>query len=477
MAFTYDPATVNAATVQMWRQAGLDPQPFNGSNFQNPSAGTMNTASNLQSQQNYYDTTYANSPSVTAPRVGSTDNVQPQNTLQPLSQAVPQWVLDAQAAGSGGGHSTGPPPGSVPIPGQPGAYVTRSGQTWGVGRPEGMDYDTWLKRNQDALKAAIQQQTPAATAYVQHMNANQLPIGYGNPQTETDYLPGIGLNPLGSGYLGSSAGANYFANAGIAPDPATQGLAGTNFAAQLAAQQPPPPSQNTNQPPPPPNGLQGQDYQGTTGYSNNQPQGQQPINLSQQDQQYFNMLAGNYGPDAARQIMGLPAGYLPPSAIQQPGQGTSMQAMILRAAALQQQQQPQQNGPYMVGGYPTGGLDPGPGNQQAPPPQQPPPQQPPPVWRPEPNYENNQGYNQYYNQNQTYSTPANVPQPFSSGGSGAGNPTPSVGTPQTLRWSAAGNNINTGRQGGTNRASIYGGMPGGNNTYTTPGQTSFRYQS
>ncbi len=107
------------------------------------------------------------------------------------SSTAPE-ILAARQASLDAARPSGPPPGSVAIPGQPGNFMTPWGGTWGS-RPANVDYDTWLKNGQDALRAGIRQQTPEAAAYLGSTVAGGRPVFSGNPTTEAGYLRAFGL--------------------------------------------------------------------------------------------------------------------------------------------------------------------------------------------------------------------------------------------------------------------------------------------
>ena len=144
----------------------------------------------VQQERDYYQNVYASSPSVQAQPVGD-PFAQPANTLQPLGRPYgigdtpPQWVLDAQAAGSGDRLPTGPPPGSVAMPGSPGQYVTTTGQTWGGGGAGTQDPQRFIE--------ALRSGGPGVQAYLQHMRRIGKPLFSPNPQVEAGYMKLAGL--------------------------------------------------------------------------------------------------------------------------------------------------------------------------------------------------------------------------------------------------------------------------------------------
>lgn len=143
-----------------------------------------------QSQQqiaDYYSNSYAYEPSVNAPRVDtptSSGHLPFIGTIGPdgVNSSTAPAILEARQASLNTARPSGPPAGSVPIPGKPGMYVTATGAEWG--ERQNPDFDAWQLAGQNALR----QDTPEVRTYLNFLRERGLPLGYGNATTERAYL-------------------------------------------------------------------------------------------------------------------------------------------------------------------------------------------------------------------------------------------------------------------------------------------------
>jgi hypothetical protein len=199
-------------------QAGqLPPAGFNttsgpdGAVFYVPDAGGSQPApapTTAQVQQNpsaWAGTSF--DPSRAISGMGSWNGgAQPQHTLEFIgnvgsngvnSSTAPEILAARQNSGGPGYDVNQPPPGSVPIPGQPGNYMTPSGATWNTPgstpNRSPAEYDAWLAAGQNALRAGIQNQTPEAANFLNSRLDSGGPVFSGNRNTESAYLRSFGL--------------------------------------------------------------------------------------------------------------------------------------------------------------------------------------------------------------------------------------------------------------------------------------------
>jgi hypothetical protein len=200
----YAAAVASGRGAQHSKQDTPSPQPDAPSGPQ--SVGTANTPQQITGQlngqstqqaggdqsaqqiANYYANSYAYEPSTRAPR---TDAPGPSGGSLPFigtvgpdgvnSSTAPE-ILEARQASLNAATPNGPPAGAVPIPGQPGMYVTASGASWG--QRQNPNYDQWVQQGQ----AALRQDTPEVRTYLDFLRSRGLPLGYGNQATERGYL-------------------------------------------------------------------------------------------------------------------------------------------------------------------------------------------------------------------------------------------------------------------------------------------------